>query len=62
MGILKTILEFAFGKQADIFDADGKVSHNLPQKKWDDWDQRRKSDPEYNWKNHKGKATQIKRR
>ncbi len=60
MGVLKKIREFAFGKQADIFDADGKISHNLPPKKWSDWNQERKSNPEYNWRNHNGRVADKK--
>ena len=51
MGI---ILDFLFGKSAKIFDKDGNVSHNHPNKKWDDWQKQYTSNPEYNWKNHTG--------
>lgn len=54
MGILKAIGEFLVGKEADIFDEKGQVSHKLPKKKWDAWHNRTKVDPQYNWRNHTG--------
>lgn len=32
MGIGKTIIDFIFGKDPDIFDEKGNVSHKLPKK------------------------------
>jgi hypothetical protein len=54
MSILKSIGDFLFGKDPDIFDEKGRVAHKLPKKKWDDWHNRTKTDPEYNWRNHTG--------
>ncbi len=54
MGIVKTILGFIGGKDPDIFDENGNVSHKLPKKKWDAWHNRTKTDPQNNWRNHTG--------
>lgn len=52
--MFKSILNFLFGKEPKIFDPDGSVRHDLPKNKWEAWQQRYKSDPEYNWRNHTG--------
>lgn len=54
MGIGGKVLDFFFGKDPDIFDEKGNVSHKLPKKKWDAWYNRTKTDPQYNWRNHTG--------
>ncbi len=54
MGILKSIGEFLFGRDPDIFDNNGQVSHKLPKRKWDDWQNRYIKSDEYNWRTHKG--------
>ena len=54
MGILKSVGDFLFGKNPDIFDDKGNVLHKLPKKKWDLWQDRMKTDPDYNWRNHSG--------
>ena len=54
MSILKKIGDFLFGKDADIFDQHGQVVHKLPKKKWDAWQNKFKTDPQYNWRNHTG--------
>lgn len=54
--IMGKILDFLFGKDPDIFDEKGNVSHKLPKKKWDAWYNRTKTDPQYNWRNHTGVA------
>jgi len=54
MGILKAIGDFLVGKDPDIFDEKGNVSHKLPKKKWDAWHNRTKIDPQNNWRNHTG--------
>ena len=54
MGIFKPVLNFLFGKEPDIFDDKGHVVHKHPKKKWDDWNNRLKTNPEYNWRNHTG--------
>ncbi len=54
MGIGKAIADFLFGKDPDIFDAKGNILHKLPKKKWDAWNNRSKTDPQNNWRNHTG--------
>lgn len=54
MGIGKKVLDFLFGKEPDIFDENGNVMHKFPKKKWEAWQNRMKSDPHYNWRNHTG--------
>ena len=54
MGVLKSIGDFLFGKDAEIFDDNGNVVHRHPKKKWEAWQNRLKTDPEYNWRNHTG--------
>ncbi len=48
------LLGFLFGKQADIFDRDGSVRHNLGKDKWEAWHRRYMGGEEYNWRNHTG--------
>ncbi len=54
MSIGSKVLDFFFGKDPDIFDEKGNVSHKLAKKKWDAWYNRTKTDPQYNWRNHTG--------
>ncbi|MCC7405386.1 MAG: hypothetical protein IT288_13390 [Bdellovibrionales bacterium] len=54
MGIVNKLLDFLFGKNNDIFDEKGQVRHHLPPEKWESWQQRYQSSPDYNWKNHSG--------
>lgn len=54
MSIAKKVMEFLFGKEPDIFDDKGQIYHKLPKKKWDDWHNRTKLDPQNNWRNHTG--------
>ena len=54
MGLLKSIGNFLFGKEADIFDEKGQVLHKHPKKKWDNWQNRYKNDPNFNWRHHSG--------
>lgn len=54
MGLLKSVGDFLFGKDPDIFDDKGNVVHKLPKKKWDMWNDRMKTSPDYNWRNHSG--------
>lgn len=54
MGILKSTLDFLFGKDADIFDDKGRVLHKLPKKKWDEWNDRLVKGKDYNWRDHAG--------
>ena len=53
-GLLGKIGNFLFGKNPEIFDSKGNVIHNHPKKKWDQWQNRFKTDPQYNWRNHTG--------
>lgn len=55
---MKALLDFLFGKEAQIFNKKGEVEHQFPKKKWEDWQKRYFSQAEYNWRNHKG--TQAK--
>lgn len=52
MGILKTIGDFLFGKDPDIFDESGRVRHKFPEEKWKKWNDRLKANPEYDWHRH----------
>lgn len=54
MGIFKALGDFLFGKDPKIFDEKGKVRHQLPEKKWQAWDQRIRANPDYNWHEHTG--------
>ncbi len=54
MGFGKSVLNFLFGKNPEIFDERGNVSHKLPRKKWEAWHHRTKIDPQNNWRNHSG--------
>jgi hypothetical protein len=60
MAMVGKVLEFLFGKDPDIFAADGTVRHKLPKEKWDAWQNRYLLDPEYNWKNHVGMKAKEK--
>lgn len=59
MGILKSALDFLFGKDADIFDDKNQVLHKLPKKKWDDWNNRLIQGREYNWREHAGSQAGV---
>lgn len=52
MGIFKTLGDFLFGKDPDIFDANGRVVHKFDDQKWKNWDNRLKQNPTYDWKKH----------
>ena len=54
MSILKKLADFLGGKEPEIFDDKGLVSHKLPKKQWDDWNNRLIKSSEYNWREHKG--------
>jgi len=54
---LKKLLQFLFGKEADIFDEKGNVRHHLPEDKWKKWQQRYTQGDDYNWRNHSGKKS-----
>lgn len=52
--LLKTVGDFLFGRDPDIFNEAGDVVHKHPKKKWDAWINRMKTDPHMNWRNHTG--------
>lgn len=54
MSLLKSVGQFLFGKDPDIFDDKGNVLHKLPKRKWDDWNNRIIKGSEYNWREHTG--------
>lgn len=56
--MLNSILGFLFGKQAQIFNKKGRVEHDLGEQKWEAWNNRLAENPEYNWREHKGKKSQ----
>jgi len=58
--MLKKILTFIGGKKADIFDEKGEVRHNLPNEKWEDWNNRYKDPKTANWRTHKGTQSKDK--
>lgn len=60
MGLLKSIGDFLFGKDPDIFDDRGRVVHKFPEEKWKAWDNRLKANPDYDWRNHTGKEIAMK--
>lgn len=60
MGILKSVVDFLIGKDADIFDETGRVTHKLPKKKWDDWQTKYIKSNEYNWRDHAGTKANTK--
>lgn len=59
MNILKSLSNFLFGKDAEIFDDKGNVLHKLPKKRWDDWNNRIIKGSEYNWREHKGSQAGV---
>lgn len=52
MGIFKAIGDFLFGKDPDIFDDKGQIAHKFPEEKWKQWNNRIKSNPDYDWHQH----------
>lgn len=54
MGILKSIGDFLFGKDPQIFDDSGNVRHCFPDEKWNKWSDRFRANPEYDWRDHTG--------
>lgn len=60
MGLLKSLGNFLFGKDPDIFDSKGEVRHNLPESKWKEWDDRLRNNPNYDFRFHKGQAKEVR--
>ena len=52
--MIKKILAFLFGTNANIFDDKGEVSHQFPREKWDEWHKRYFDKERADWRNHKG--------
>lgn len=59
--MLKKVLEFLFGKEPDIFDENGRVQHNLPKEKWENWHKRYMGGEEFNWRTHTGTRSGVRR-
>lgn len=59
MGLLKSLGDFLFGKDPDIFDSRGDVRHNLPETKWKEWDDRIRANPNFDFRYHKGQAKEA---
>jgi hypothetical protein len=59
MGILKTIGDFIFGKDPQIFDERGRVRHQFPEEKWTKWNDRYKA-PSFDWRQHSAKQAAEK--
>lgn len=57
------LVSFLFGKKPKIhFTKEGSVRHELPESKWQAWKDRFAQDPNFNWRNHDGKAGKKKKR
>lgn len=52
MGILKSVGNFLFGKDPDIFDENGRVRHKFPETKWEKWNDRLAKNATYDWRKH----------
>ncbi|MES2964199.1 MAG: hypothetical protein V4760_09940, partial [Bdellovibrionota bacterium] len=44
-----------FGKNPDIFDENGNVRHKFTESKWQQWNDRLKASPDYDWRKHSAK-------
>ena len=60
MGLLKSVANFLLGKDPEIIDESGRVAHQLPKKKWDDWKDKYIKSNEYNWRDHAGSHANAK--
>ncbi len=56
--MLRKVLEFLGGKNPKIFNKKGEVQHDLGDEKWQAWDQKNRTNPEYNWRQHTGRSYQ----
>jgi hypothetical protein len=54
------ILDFLFGKDANVFDENGRVRHQFPDKKWSDWNNRFQKNSDYDWRNHSAQEAASK--
>ncbi len=52
MSLLKNLGNFLFGKDPDIFDEKGAVLHKFTDEKWQQWNDRFKANPDYDWRKH----------
>lgn len=59
MGLMKAVGEFLFGKDPDIFDENGNVRHKFNDEKWLKWNNRFKSNPDYDWRLHSAKKSAM---
>lgn len=50
------LLQFLFGKPAQIFNKKGSVQHDLGKKKWNNWSDRFTKDPNYDYTKHVGQT------
>ena len=48
------IMDFLFGKKANIFDENKEVRHKLKKSYWQEWKNRYLHGQEYDWKRHSG--------
>lgn len=60
MSFLKSLGDFLLGKDPSNFDDQGRITHKLPKKKWDDWQNRYVRSPDYNWRDHAGTKANAK--
>ncbi len=51
------LFDFLFGKIPKIFNKKGEVVHRMDQKKLSEWKKNYTSDPEKNWRQHKGRES-----
>lgn len=49
------ILDFLFGKDNNVFNAKGKVEHDLGKGKWNKWTERFSENPDYDFTQHQGR-------
>ena len=54
MSFLKKLANVILGQDPEIFDDKGRVSHKLPKRKWEDWQNRYIKSQDYNWREHTG--------
>lgn len=54
--MLSRILGILFGTPTNIFNKNGRVHHDLGDKKWEAWNNRLKKNPNYDWTKHAGKT------
>jgi hypothetical protein len=55
MGVFKSLGNFLFGKDPDIFDENGRVRHKFTDEKWTKWNDRLAKSSAYDWRQHGAK-------